>query len=387
MIEQMPERLLQALAELIDTSKAEIFLSKAPGRIEVLGNHTDYNAGMVLSATIDKYVWSVGAASENIIINALDYDEVKSFDPTDVVLEIEDRWLKYAKGVFWAFTRRGHRIRNITAVVQGNVPLGGGLSSSAALEVSLVNLIKEISGLTLNPKAAAMLAFEAERLFCGISCGVMDQFTSQLGRPKSLLGINCMNLQTEDIPFDSNASFVIIDSMVAREASDALNKRRLECVDALDILQKAGWEIENLSYITPSLIDRLSEHLDDTMTRRVTHIVLENERVRNGIVALKESDLKLFGGIMLASHASSRDLYEVSHPNLDRLVRLSEEQEGVLGSRLSGAGFGGNVIALVKQRSLDRFKNEVSKEYEGETGKRPHITEVSIPGGVQTRRL
>ncbi len=383
----IPEGMRERLDNLIDISARDLVLSRAPGRVEVLGNHTDYNSGRVLAATIDKYVWSLGTATDAVTLDAMDMDETYSFEPTTLSPSAEGSWVRYARGVFWAFNRRKHATRGVSAVIHGNVPLGGGLSSSAALEVSLVNLVKEVSGLRINPKAAAMLAFEAERLFCGISCGVMDQFASQLGKTESLIGINCLNLQTEDVAFDMNAKFVVVDSMVSRESSSALNQRRLECMEALNELQHNGWNIQNLSSIGLADLGEVEGILDDTHSRRVRHIVSENARVLEGISALREGDSKRFGEIMYESHNSSRNLYEVSHPHLDLLVDISRRQEGIFGCRMSGAGFGGSVLALVDMRHLKSFISNTKKEYETETGVCPHVMEVSIPGGVQVQHF
>jgi galactokinase len=379
----IPEGMREELGKLIDVSDHDMVLSRAPGRVEVLGNHTDYNSGRVLAATIDKYVWSLGAATDTVTLSAMDMNETFSFDPRTLRPAPEDSWLRYARGVFWAFNRRGHATSGVSAVIHGNVPLGGGLSSSAALEVSLVNLVKELSSLRLNPKAAAMLAFEAERLFCGISCGVMDQFASQLGKSGALIGINCLNLQTEDVALDMNAKFIIIDSMVSREASSALNQRRVECMEALKELQHNAWDIQSLSSIGVADLGQVEEILDYTHSRRVRHVVNENARVLEGISVLRSGDLKRFGEIMYESHCSSRDLYEVSHPKLDLLVEISREQEGIFGCRMSGAGFGGSVLALVDAKHLQSFISNMKKEYEAETGVCPQVVEVSIPGGVQ----
>ncbi len=381
------EGMIHYLSDLVDVSGQDVYCSRAPGRIEVLGNHTDYNAGFVLAATIDRYIWSVGTLSERTTLYALDMDESLSVDPIQIVLEPDDTWQKYVKGVLWALARRGYDFRSVSAVVHGNIPIGGGLSSSAALEVSLLNLISALNGLRIRPKSAAMLAFEAERVFCGISCGVMDQFSSQLGKSDALLGIDCRSMHTYDIPFEFEASFVVIDSMVSREASDVLNRRRSECIKALNHLQESGWDIHSLSEVSNAQLVQVDDILDETESDRVRHIVMENARVKEGAAVIKEGDLARFGELMKESHASSRDLYEVSHPNLDLLVESSSRIDGVLGARMSGAGLGGNIIALVKERNMRTFMDTISREYESQTGNIPTVTKISIPGGVTTRQV
>ncbi len=379
----IPDGMLQKLESMIGTSNFSPHLVRAPGRIEVLGNHTDYNSGLVLSATIDRYVWALGVPDERVRLHALDYNEDEEFELSDTTPTNASSWTMYARGIFWAFQRRRHKVGGVTAVIHGDIPKGGGLSSSAALEVALTNLALSASRLKLNPKAAAMISFEAERLFCGISCSVMEQFTSQLGKPNSLLSINCRNLLTQDIGMEFDASFVVVDSMVTRAAGDAPNERRHECMKALETLQEAGWDIQNLSDIRLEYLAKAEDTLNEKLMNRVTHIVKENDRVRRGTDALSKQNLSDFGTIMGESHASSRDLYEVSHPKLDLLVGISIRQEGVFGSRLTGAGLGGAVLALVDNTKIDDYSLAITKEYEKETGLIPKIIPVSIPGGVQ----
>ncbi|MFW9907667.1 MAG: galactokinase [Candidatus Thorarchaeota archaeon] len=382
----VPQGMLQKLREMAGHNEIKPTLSKAPGRIEVLGNHTDYNSGMVLAASIDKFVWILGIPDHEVHIYAADYDEEIRFNLNSNEPSNQSSWEMYVRGVFWAFKRRKHNIKGLIAVIHGDVPKGGGLSSSAALEVSLANLIQSVSELSLQPKPIAMIAFEAERLYCGISCGIMDQFTSQLGEPNALVSINCRNLQTQSIPMDNDAQFVAIDSKVTRSASDPLNKRRHECVNAVETLRDSGWSIQNLSDITPQYLVQAQEVLDETAFNRVSHVVNENARVLEGMSALVNHNLVRFGELMFESHTSSRDLYEVSHPRLDLLVELSNQVEGVLGSRLTGAGFGGSVLALVRRGHVDDFCRRISANYESGTGVAPEVTPISIPGGVKIRR-
>jgi galactokinase len=364
-----------------------VWIAKAPGRAEVLGNHTDYNSGLVMAATIDRFVWAAGAASDEVDIFSLDFEENSTFLPkglrsTDVL-----QWDSYVKGVYWAFERRRHAVTGLTGVIHGDIPIGAGLSSSAALEVALVNLISDASGLTLNPKAAAMIAFEAERLFCRVSCGVMDQFTSQLGNPNSVLAIKCFNLQTESIQISPKLKMVITDSKVSRPAGDVLNERRAECLSALNQLNESGMDLRSLSEIGPDQMDDVDDLLDERLSRRVRHVVLENTRVQEGINALKEEDLRRFGALLYESHISSKELYEVSHPRLDLLVDIARSHKGVYGSRMTGAGLGGATLSMVADDYVEAFRKGISEAYEAQTGETPDVYVSSIPGGVMVDRL
>ncbi|MFW9845293.1 MAG: galactokinase [Candidatus Thorarchaeota archaeon] len=376
--------------EEIESLKAEssdVWLARAPGRVEVLGNHTDYNSGLVMAATINRFVWSAGFSSDDVDIKSLDFDECTQFSPRGLRSNDDLQWDSYVRGVFWALERRRHAVNGLTGIIHGDVPVGAGLSSSAALEVALVNLITTASGIILNPKAAAMIAFEAERLYCGVSCGVMDQFTSQLGEPNSVLAIKCFNLQTKSVRLSPKAKVVIVDSKVTRASGDVLNERRIECLSALKQLNESGMDLRNLSEITRDQIDNVDEVLDEVLAKRVRHVVFENSRVREGIDALEQQDLRRFGVLLYESHQSSRDLYEVSHPKLDALVEIARSHKGVYGSRLTGAGLGGATLSLVAEEYADMFSKEVSEAYEAQMGEKPDVYVADIPGGVVTERI
>ena len=382
MILEFPDVLLDAFQDLDPKASDSVAVARAPGRVEILGNHTDYNGGLVLTSTIDQFVWTLGIPSSETTLHSVEYNETIKFNPNALDIPTELHWSDYARGVYRAFQRRNHSVKGITGAIHGNIPLGGGLSSSAALEVSLVNIISHISQLKIHSKAKAMLAYEAERVFCGISCGVMDQFSSQLGKPNTLLGIHCSNMLTQDVVMPGNISFIVVNSMVKRSAGDILNERRTECLRALTLLQEANWDIHNLSAISTTDLQSVAEILDDVLMKRVTHVVKENQRVRDGIAAIKNNNLEVLGKVMIESHNSSRDLFEVSHQNLEILMKIAQQQKGIFGSRLTGAGLGGNLLLLAKQQSAESVLSEITKVYEQETGLTPETAICAIPGGV-----
>ena len=379
---QIPEGMVDQLDSVTMGKGAPPVIVRAPGRVEVLGNHIDYNGGFVLAATIERYVWSLGVPSEEVNLRSMNFRESIAFHPNVLIPTGMQNWGDFAQGIYWAFSRRQHKVRAVTAVTFGDVPIGSGLGSSAAFEVSIANLIAHISRLELNPKALAMLAFEAERLYCGVACGLMDQFASQLSKPGNLLAIHCASLRIGDIPLSPDVELVVTDTMVPRPASDALNERRTECQSALAQLTEAGGDSKNLSEIVPDQLGAVNAVLEETLARRVRHVVMENSRVQRGMDILREGRLKDFGQLMYESHASSRDLYEVSHPQLDFLVELARQQKGVLGSRLTGAGLGGAIISLVKTKHVDEFIRSVTQDYENATGQTPSILAGRPPGGV-----
>jgi galactokinase len=360
-------------------------VSVAPGRVEVLGNHTDYNGGLVLASTINRFVWAVGVKSEEVKIHSINYSETSEFAANQVGPVVHDDWDKYVKGIYWALSKKGFTPKGVTCVIYGDVQIGAGLSSSAALEVAFTNLVIELNEIDLDLKARATIAYEAERHYCEIACGIMDQYTSQLGKANSFLNINCANLVTTHVQFHPELKLLVADSMLKRSASDALNKRRSECQKAIEILNEAGWNIKYLSEISEVQLDEACDHLNDVLCCRLQHIVNENSRVRDAVAFLKNGEIRKFGGLMFESHESSRELYEVSHPRLDLLVEISQRQEGVVGSRLTGAGFGGAILCLIKANLAETIAKNISSKYEMETGEKSNTIICEIPDGVSTQ--
>ena len=373
--------------ELGGEIQSKPLLSIAPGRVEILGNHTDYNGGLVLASTINRFVWIVGVKSQNTLIHSINFSETSRFDPKQVESVSHSNWDKYVKGVYWALGKHGYKTQGVTAVIYGNVQSGAGLSSSAALEVAFANLIIELNEIEMNSKNRALISYKAEREYCQIACGIMDQFTSQLGQANSLLSINCANLETKHVPIKDELKLLVVDSMVSRYASEALNQRRRECQKAVKHLNEAGWKIKNLSEIPKAQLDDACQNLDDVLSRRLRHIVHENDRVKDAISFLRNDEIERFGELMFNSHESSRDLYEVSHPRLDMLVEIARRQEGVVGARLTGAGFGGAILCMIKEKLADTITRNIGSEYEKETGDKPNIILCEIPDGVRTEEL
>ncbi len=380
----LPEVLQKEANTFLGNALKDALVSRAPGRVEILGNHTDYNGGAILAATIRRFIWGIGVLSDSdrVNIRSVRFEEDVSFSLGALKPTNSRLWSDYVKGIYWSLDRRGHNPLPVRAIVHGDIPLGAGLSSSAALEISTVNLVLELSGVDLPEKAKAMLAFEAERIYCGVACGIMDQFASQLCKPDSLIAIQCSSMQTQDIPFPDDLSLIIVDSGVSRAAADALNERRTECRTALSRLQKKGWDKSNLSQIAPSELSQAESVLSSVLFRRVRHVVMENERVRKGIHALEQGDLETFGNLLYESHESSKTQYDVSHTYLDLLVETFRNQKGVIGSRLTGAGLGGSVLGVVERERATNIRKRISKEYLRKTGIEPQIIESTIPGGV-----
>jgi galactokinase len=382
-----PESIVESYERFIGPLSDDAVVAKAPGRIEVLGNHTDYNGGRMLSATIDRFVWTLGMAADEVRLHSAQLDGDAVFSPDEIEPVTEDGWSKYVRGLYWSFDRRKHRVRGFRGVVSGDVPIGAGLGSSAALSVSLANAIALASEQKLNPKALAMLAFESERIFCRVPCGIQDQFTSQLGKKNSLLAIYSSRLLTQHVLAPDGIDFLVINSMISRDADKVLTARREECRQALAALNEAGFALWNLSAIAPEDLAVVEEILDEPLSLRVKHIVGENSRVVRGVEALNAGDLTLFGELMNDSHESSKELYDVSHPNLDMLVTILRSKDSVVGARLTGAGFGGSVIAAVRTGLSADAGRSTLEDYERETGILGEGYLCNIPGGVAANRV
>lgn len=377
-----PERTVLEHLEQVGVDRDRATTVRAPGRIDVLGSHTEYNGGLVLAATIERYVWAAGVLSESSSIHSGLFDETVNFDHQNQTRTQSTHWHDYVRGVMWAFERRKHQIAGLTAAVAGDIPMGEGLGSSAALEIAVTNLIANLNGLSLPPKALAMIAFESERLFCGASCSIMDQFTSQLSRPDSLLAVHCATMQTGHVTFGNDLSLLIIRSGIA-DSMDLLRQRQDECRSALIELQKSGWNISAIGQIKPDELQMAEGILDSTLADRVEHVVRETERVRKGITTLREGDIHGFGKLMHESHLSTRELYEIPQSYIDSVIDTANEQEGVLGTRPTGVGGGETLVSIVKDRFVEPVAKTLVAEYEAETNRTATWFATKIPGGVK----
>lgn len=383
----IPEELVTAFRSEIDDATGPVFVSRASSCVEILGTHLDYNGGIVLASTIDRCVWVLGSQSEEVHLHSLQSNRGIRFKVGDAKTQTSSAWIDYLKGVFWAFSRRNHNVHGLGGVIYGNDQWENSRRSLVALEVSLASIIAQISSLRLHPKALAMLAFEAERLYCNVSGSLVNQFTAQLGKSNALLGIHCTNLLTQDVAMSSDVKFVTISPMIEKSANDILEKRKNECIQALTIIREAGGDIPNLSAIAPEEVEKLSEIMSENLTRRVGYVVTENHRVREGIGALKNLEFERFGRLLSDSHISARDLYEISHPRIELLREITQRHKGVLGSRLTGIEQNESLLILLKQSDVDSAVESIQQEYERETGIHTKASVCSIPGGVVVEEI
>ncbi|HHT67908.1 MAG TPA: galactokinase [Firmicutes bacterium] len=345
----------------------------APGRVNLLGEHTDYNEGFVFPMAIDAGIMMVGAlnGSQEVNLYSLDFNAQDSFEVQEIQPSSEKKWTNYVRGVGQQFQLAGFELQGMDVLIKGNVPQGAGLSSSAALEVAAAVLMRALHGWDIGDVALVKLTQRAENEFVGVASGIMDQFASMMGRKDHALFLDCRSLDYDLVPTpfeEQGYAVVVANSRVQRGLVDsAYNTRRQECTDAVAQLQKDLPSITSLRDVTVDQLP-LVNALPEALAQRARHVVTENHRVLTGIEALKTGDLESFGKALTASHHSLQHDFKVSCPELDLLVELALEVPGVLGSRMTGAGFGGCTVSLVPRSKVSLFEKTVGEEYLAKTG-------------------
>jgi galactokinase len=350
-------------------------VAAAPGRVNLIGEHLDYNEGHVLPVAIDRSIMVAFAPRPDgrARLYSLDFEQESAFDLDEIERDPEAPWSDYVRGVAWALREAGHRLSGLDAALQGDVPVGAGLSSSAALEVAALGAFEAASGLRLDRRDLALLGQRTENRFVGVACGIMDQMAAALSRAGHALLIDCRSLEHEDVPLPlAGLRLVVADSGVRRALLDSqYNLRRQECQRAAELLAAliADRPIAALRDVGPEDLARHGDSLPPDLLKRARHVVEEERRVLLSVEALRAGDLEAFGEMLNASHRSLRDDFEVSSPELDLLVELARAQPGVLGSRLTGAGFGGCTVSLVRAEAVEAFREGVVARYCAETGR------------------
>lgn len=346
-------------------------LFRAPGRVNLIGEHTDYNDGFVLPMAIDREtVIAAFPRQDNKIqtytINLNQSAECKLDEPFK---QNNISWFSYIEGVARILQRNGVKIFGANLLVFSDVPTGAGLSSSAALEVATGFSLCAMFGQTVDKTMLALVGQKAEHEFIGAKVGIMDQFVSAHAAQNCALFLDCRTLEFEHIPLDGqDFAVVICDSHVKHEiANSGYNERRLECAEAVKLLQEFLPKIENLRDVTIEVFGNHADELPEIIQRRAKHIITENERVKNAVSSLKTNDLANFGKLMNESHLSMRDDYEISCQEVDWLVEIAQNIEGVLGARMTGGGFGGSSVNLVKRQNLAHFCDTIKAEYFSKT--------------------
>ena len=356
-------------------------VSIAPGRVNLIGEHTDYSGGFVLPVAIDRHIVVAAKRTDDSEVtgHSVDFDTVAEcpagyYDPEHPV-----EWFRYVAGVLSELERAGYSVPGFCFSVGGDIPIGAGLSSSAALEVAVLTAIEGLLGARMDDREAALLCQRAENDFVGMNCGIMDQFISRKGRRDHALLIDCADLSSELV--DANLpgySWLVVDSGKRRGLLDSeYNQRRSECERALGDARTLfpGRDIRNLRDISRDALPELKRVCDDNVYRRLRHVVTENERVLKAVDALRRQDADAVGRLLYQSHESLQDDFEVSCEELDGIVETLSQTAGVTGARLTGAGFGGSVVALVRTNAIQAIVELIEKH---------NITKVKI-GEAETR--
>jgi galactokinase len=352
-------------------------LTRAPGRVNLLGGHVDYNLGPVLPAALDRAVRLAAApsGSRNVTLHALDLNQSVSFN-LDALQERRDLqgkpladWALYPAAVAWSLQEAGFEIEGLQAVYTADIPIGAGLSSSAAVEVAFAMTWRALGNLEIDRMQLARLCQRAENEFVGVASGLMDQFASAHGVAGHALYFDTRSLVWEPVPLPAATALVIADSGLRRQlAGSEYNERRAACEQAVEILHQFMPEIESLRDISAMELAAYGEVLPATIRLRAEHVIKEIARVESAVIALRRGEAKAFGSLMFAGHASLRDLYQVSRPELDQLVEIARELPGCFGARLTGAGFGGCTVNLVEEARSAEFTQLLRAEYARRTG-------------------
>ncbi len=361
-------------------------LFRAPGRVNLIGEHTDYNDGFVMPAAIDFYTWVEISPLDNrkLQIISENYGDEVEIDLDDPNIVRRRHWSDYPVGVAVMLERAGHRLRGARLRIRGEVPIGAGLSSSAAVEVSTACALTAISGLQIDKRELARLCRQAENEFVGAHVGIMDQFISLFGQADKALMLDCRSLEFRLLPLPDNVRLIICNTMVKHAlASGAYNERRAQCEAGVKHLAQFLPHVTALRDVTLEQLEQFGQGLPEVVYRRCRHVIAENERVLLGAAALNERDLERFGELMGESHRSLRDDYEVSSEELDVMVELAKRLEGVYGARMTGGGFGGCTINLVITEHADEFRARVAEGYEQATKIKPEIYVCNASNGAQ----
>jgi galactokinase len=345
-------------------------LVQAPGRVNLIGEHTDYNGGFVLPMAINRSVMFAlrYRKDKHVHLVSGDYGHHAHFDVDDFAY-VKPHWSEYIKGVANGLKQRGLELQGFEGVLLGNVPRGSGLSSSAALELAAARAFSEVSGFAWDPVDMAVVGQEAENNWVGVNCGIMDQMISACGKAGHAYLLDCRSLEGTQVPLPEGFTVVILDTATRRGLVDsAYNERRQQCEAAASF-----FGVELLRDVPAERFLERQHELDELTRRRARHVVTEDERTLSAAEAMKAGDAAAFGALMVQSHESLRDDFEVSNDALNIMVDTALAQEGCLGARMTGAGFGGCAVALVEKEAAETFAEQVSREYQEKTELEPAV--------------
>lgn len=377
--------------------------ARAPGRVELLGNHTDYNQGFVMALAVDKCITQAASARDDGMVElvSVEFQQTAKFPIGNIARDPAVPWADYAKGLLIELQKRGVRVGGYNAVIHSTIPLGAGLSSSAALLVSTALVARKLYPYSLTQTGTggqpaqgpngnlpelrdeekmvlSKICQAAENKFVGVNCGLLDYISSLYGKANKVVLIDCLNLTVDWVPFPTNLSVVVCHSGVRHAlVAGEYNERRRCCEEAARALG-----VQSLRFVSPADLEAGRRKLTDLQYRRAAHVVGENDRVQRGAQALRANDLELFGRLLFESHESSQRNFENSCPELDLLVQLAKSDPACIGARLTGGGFGGATLNLVKRGRSDAFRQRIASGYEKEFGRKLESWECEVVDGA-----
>lgn len=347
------------------------FIVHAPGRVNLIGDHTDYNNGWVLPMTINYELLVKCQPRKDDIVNiyAKEYDQKKSFSLNNIKAQPDDTWLAYAKGVAYYLQQKFGELIGFDAIIQSSIPQGAGLSSSAALELAIARAFAQTSNLPWQPTEMALLAQTAENKWVGMNCGIMDQLVIANGKRDHALLIDCQNLNIQLIPVPKHLAIIIMDTMTRHtHVNSDYNKRRQYCEQAVELLN-----ISSLRDITIENWQQISKKLPEKYIPKVRHVVHENYRVLQAVTAMQQNDPTQLGKLMNESHLSLKNDFEVSNQQLDIMVKCAQNFHGCYGARMTGGGFGGCAVAIVETDKSQEFKQQITAQYYQAANLKPQL--------------
>jgi galactokinase len=365
----------------------------APGRVNLIGEHTDYNDGFVMPIAIDRQVFIAARArpDNHVSVTALDVlgGQTDVFALDDIAHHPDYRWANYVRGVAYFLSRQGVTLSGIDAVITSDLPSGAGLSSSAALEVCTATILQAFADRRLGGVEVALLCQAAENEFIGVKSGIMDQYASALGEAGKAILVDCRSLAYKSVKLPQSVTVVVADTMKKRHLTGSeYNTRRMECENAAVLLgQLLGKRVPALRDVSLKELNQVGKQLPNNLLRRARHVITENDRVQQAARAAGRGDARLLGQLMDQSQSSLREDYDASSPELDLMVEIARAQPGCLGSRLTGAGWGGATVNLVESQAVAPFVQAVGHQYQGLTSIEPWVSPVYASGGASVVEL
>ncbi|MEJ2734311.1 MAG: galactokinase [Anaerolineae bacterium] len=362
-----------------------IVWTQAPGRVDLMGSHTDYNLGYVLTQAIDRNTWIAARPRDDgeVIVQSLNLDGCGEFDLARIEYDTAIPWTNYVRGVAAVLQEEGHPLCGFEGLIHSTIPFGSGLSSSAALEVATAVLFDTLGELGLDPVQMALLCQRAENEFVGMNCGILDQYSSTMGEAGSVLLLDCRDLSSQTRPVVDGIQVVVCDTRTKRELTGSeYAERRAQCEEGARILAGFYNGVEALRDVSLEQLDAHMGALSDVVYRRSRFVIEENERVLDMADALAGGDREAIGDLAAASYAGARDLYEISSNEMEKMIAAMRSGPGGIGARQAGAGFGGCMVAFVEKESLAEFTQHVRERYHESAGIEPEVYPVQAAPGA-----